>query len=156
MANSKTPLEHFLGWFATVPPDHQMDIATVASFLPGFESVQHVDDHTQIPNRFVEIVRSNTTTKSKLSERAMSITLHYYIGPEIVEKRVASDWRAGQAALREVMDTLGYQDDDPQLRSGVSAAEFRHRQWIATRDKWRSLVAGPFSIEAIRRFAERH
>lgn len=86
----------------------------------------------------------------------MSITLHYYVGPEIVEKRAASDWRAGQAALREVMDTLGYQDDDPQLRSGVNAAEFRHCQWIATRDEWRSLVDGPFSIEAIRRFAEQH
>ncbi|CAD6561192.1 hypothetical protein ACFQ3P_40105 [Paraburkholderia sabiae] len=155
MADSKTPLEHFLSWFATVPPDHQLDIATVASFLPGFESVQRVDDHSQIPNRFVDVVRSYMATESKLSEKAMSITLHYYVGPEIVEKRAASDWRAGQAGLGEVMDTLGYQEDDPQLQSGVNAAEFRHRQWIATRDKWRRLVAGPFSIEAIRRFAER-
>lgn len=153
MADSKTPLEHFLSWFEGVPPDHQMDIATVASFLPGFRSAQRVADHSQIPNRFVAIVRTYITTQSKLSEKAMAITLHYYIGPEIVEKRAASDWRAGQVGLREVMDILGYQDA-PQLQSGVHAAEFRHRQWIATRDKWRNLVAGPFSIEAIRRFAE--
>ncbi|MGY6123823.1 hypothetical protein ACW9YQ_33565 (plasmid) [Paraburkholderia strydomiana] len=132
-----------------------MDVAAAASFLPGFESVQRVDDHSQIRNRFVQVVRSYITTKSKLSEKAMSIALHYYVGPEIVEKRAASDWRARQVGLREVFDILGYRDD-PQLQSGVNAAQFRQRQWIATRDKWRSLVAGPFSIEAIRLFAERH
>ncbi|MDR7009664.1 hypothetical protein [Paraburkholderia strydomiana] len=153
MADSETPLDYFLNWFQSVPPDHQVDIATVASFLPGFKSAQHAADPSEIPDRFVGIVRSYTTTESKLSEKAMAITLHYYIGPEIVEKRAACDWRAGQAGLREVMDILGHQGD-PELQPGVNSAEFRQRQWIATRDKWRSLVAGPFSIEAIRRFAE--
>jgi len=155
MDDARAPLQHFLSWFESVPPDHQMDVAAAASFLPGFESVQRVGDHSQIPNRFVQVVRSYITTKSKLSEKAMSITLHYYVGPEIVEKRAASDWRARRVGLREVFDILGCQDD-PQLQSGVNAAQFRQRQWIATRDKGRSLVAGPFSIEAIRLFAERH
>ncbi|MEI7297058.1 hypothetical protein WCQ02_33435 [Paraburkholderia tropica] len=154
MADSKAPLEHFLSWFESIPPDHQMDIAMLASFLPGFRSVQRVDDYNQVPNRFAKIVRSYVTTPSRLSEKATAITLHYYIGPEIVEKRAASDWRASQADLREFMTIRGY-PDDPQFRSGINAAEFRHRQWIATRDKWRSLVEGPFSIEAIRRFAQR-
>ena len=145
--DSASPLEHFLSWFASLPIDHQGLIAIAAHFIPGFEfEDDHTFDLTRAAALFADRVASYMVEDSR--ERGAATVLHMCLEYLAFASQGTGDWREQQAGIREAADEFGL----PELHDAANSAQFRHAQWVQTREKWNRLKAGPFSLAAIHGF----
>lgn len=127
-------------------PLHQVDIALLATFLPGFEIDPSLLLKADGAKRFVEKVQKYKD--GSVRERAAAIALCSYTQATIIDEHSNHDWREAQTNLREVGDKF----DNENSNAIAEAAEFRNAQWAATCDKWNKLITGPLSLNAIKAF----
>lgn len=145
--NIESPLDHFLGWYSSLPTEQQEIIALSVHFIPGFNiDVAEAIEKNNAAVLFADRVVSYRDRSS--SERCAATVLHLCLEHIAFANQGTGNWRERQAALREYADDFGY----PALHAAANAAQFKHAQWVQTRKKWNQLKAGPFSIDAIANF----
>jgi hypothetical protein len=144
---TKSPLEHFLGWFTSLPPEQQHMIAIAAYFMPGFAyESDNMFERGQAAALFVDRVTSYMDHEA--CERGAATVLHMCLEYMTFANHGTGNWRERQAGIREAADDLGF----PELHEAADAAQFKHAQWVQTHEKWHLLKAGPFSLDAIHSF----
>jgi hypothetical protein len=140
----KSPIDHLVAWYESLPLDHRHDTAFLVSCCPGFELQQDDLDREVVTARFVERVLSY---RGGLREYGAAVALRAFIQMCIIDKRSSRDgWEETESMLAE----LGETHDSETFRTKAAETRFRGEQWITSCEKWTKLVAGPLSDEAIK------
>jgi hypothetical protein len=115
----KSPIEHFVAWYESLPLDHRQDTALLVSYCPGFELQRDDLDREVVSARFVERVLSYS---GGLKEFGAAVALRAFIQMCIIDKRSSREgWKETESMLAE----LGETHDSETFRTKAAETRFR-------------------------------
>lgn len=146
-----SPVNEFLSWFDSLPPDHRLEIAFfLSNSLPEFEedpSSISVEGYEAAADRFRTRILEICEDKGRMRHASVVLSVTTVLEALYFQARRNSPLSVEdvEEVLNEMADTTGSE----RWRDRAQATKFNVTLWNKTDEKWKALVRDQLSVRAI-------
>lgn len=158
MEANDNPLEAFLKWYGTLPPNHRVDIAYFTSVsFPGhaFDGCDRTDAETLVAG-FVGWIEKYS--RDYIKGVGLSLVIRTAVSFHLTDRRWhRTEWKNTEANLKRAHEWAtaeGHESMAAHADQWLQEIPFRAKQWEETSKGWFEFCNGPFSDENLNRWQE--